>query len=68
MTEQKLRAWFFAETDTIASQNFEAYHGFKLGTKAERKRCHDFLMNLHMQAGGKHNYYHVAANQLLEEE
>ena len=40
----------------------------KQAVAAERKRCYDFLMNLHMQAGGKHNYYHVAANQLLEAE
>ena len=43
-----------------------AWAGWQAGVKAERKRCHEFLMNLHMQAGGKHNYYHVAANQLLE--
>ena len=35
------------------------------GAAAERQRCVTFLMNCHMQAGGKHNYYHVAANQLL---
>ena len=34
---------------------------------AERHRCYDFLMSLHANANGKHNYYHVAANQLMEE-
>lgn len=37
----------------------------KEAVKEERQRCVTFLMNCHMQAGGKHNYYHVAANQLL---
>lgn len=31
----------------------------------ERQRCRDHLMKMHMEAGGKHNYYHVAANYML---
>ena len=33
----------------------------------ERKKCYDFLMKLHMQSLGKHNYFYVAALQLMEE-
>lgn len=31
---------------------------------AERQRIHEYLMRLHLDAGGKHNYLHVAANGL----
>lgn len=36
----------------------------ELVTAAERQRIHEYLMRLHMDAGGKHNYLHVAANGL----
>ncbi len=39
MTEQECRAFFFQQTDMIASQNPEVYRGFKLGMKAEREEC-----------------------------
>ena len=30
----------------------------------ERQRIHEYLMRLHLDAKGKHNYLHVAANGL----
>jgi hypothetical protein len=38
MTEQECRAFFFQQTDMIASKNHEVYRGFKLGMKAEREK------------------------------
>lgn len=33
----------------------------ELVAAAERQRIHEYLMRLHLDAGGKHNYLHVAA-------
>ena len=43
---------------------FAIESGIDAGAAVERQRCRDHLMKMHMEAGGKHNYYHVAANYL----
>lgn len=38
--------------------------GFDAGEAHGLRRYHYKLMQMHMEAGGRHNYYHVAANYL----
>ena len=35
--------------------------------KIKEEAFHDFLMHLHERAAGRHNYFHWAANLLVEE-
>lgn len=54
-----------AELWLHTDRKYEAVEKFaNLVAAAERQRIHEYLMRLHLDAKGKHNYLHVAANGL----
>lgn len=49
----------------ITPEIVSAYEsGFDAGERHGIRRCKYRLMQMHMEAGGRHNYYHVAENYL----
>jgi hypothetical protein len=52
-----------AEGEALAEKR---WHNFNKGFKAGLDEAASHLMELHREAQGEHNLYHVAANKVLE--